>query len=62
VALGVGVAVVFASKTPLHLFVRGVLTDSEVNDGLVFAVVSVVIWPFPAFQVGHIHPGSTPRA
>ena len=44
-ALGVAVAVVFASKTPLHRFVRGALTDSEVNDGLVFAVVSVVIWP-----------------
>jgi uncharacterized membrane protein (DUF4010 family) len=44
-ALGVAVAVVFASKRPLHRFVRGVLTDSEVNDGLVFAVVSIVIWP-----------------
>jgi uncharacterized membrane protein (DUF4010 family) len=44
-ALGVAVAVVFASKMPLHRFVKGVLTDAEVNDGLVFAVVSVVIWP-----------------
>ena len=43
--LGVAVAVVFAAKTPLHGFVRRVLTDIEVNDGLVFAVATLVIWP-----------------
>jgi uncharacterized membrane protein (DUF4010 family) len=44
-SLGVAVAVVFAAKAPLHGFVRRVLTDAEVNDGLVFAVATVVIWP-----------------
>jgi uncharacterized membrane protein (DUF4010 family) len=43
--LGVAVAVVFAAKAPLHSFVKGVLSDSEVKDGLVFAVASLVIWP-----------------
>ncbi|WP_020175009.1 MgtC/SapB family protein [Methyloferula stellata] len=44
-ALGVTVAVVFAAKAPLHQFVRGVLTDNEMNDGFIFAVVTLVIWP-----------------
>ena len=44
-SLGVAVAVVFAAKAPLHGFVRRVLTDAEVNDGLVFAVATVVILP-----------------
>ncbi|MCX7381100.1 MAG: MgtC/SapB family protein [Alphaproteobacteria bacterium] len=43
--LGVAIAVVFAAKAPLHGFVRRVLSDAEVNDGLVFAVATVVIWP-----------------
>jgi len=43
--LGVAVAVVFAVKEPLHSFVKGALTDAEVNDGLVLAVATFVIWP-----------------
>jgi uncharacterized membrane protein (DUF4010 family) len=43
--LGVAVAVVFAAKAPLHRFVKGVLSESEVMDGLVFAVATLVIWP-----------------
>jgi uncharacterized membrane protein (DUF4010 family) len=43
--LGAAVAVIFAAKTMLHTFVKGVLTEAEVNDGLVFAVATFVIWP-----------------
>lgn len=43
--LGVAVAVVFAAKAPLHRFVKSVLSESEVMDGLVFAVATLVIWP-----------------
>jgi uncharacterized membrane protein (DUF4010 family) len=44
-ALGATVAVILAVKAPVHRFVKGVLTDTEVNDWLVFAIASVVIWP-----------------
>jgi uncharacterized membrane protein (DUF4010 family) len=43
--LGVTIAVVFAAKTPVHQFVKRVLTDAEVNDGIVFAVATLVVWP-----------------
>ena len=43
--LGAVVAVIFAVKALLHDFVTRVLTDSEVKDGLIFAVATLVIWP-----------------
>lgn len=43
--LAVLVVVLLAVKPALHRFVRGTLTDSEVNDGLLFAVVTLVVWP-----------------
>jgi uncharacterized membrane protein (DUF4010 family) len=43
--LGVTVAGVFAAKVPLHQFVKSVLTDAEVKDGIVFAVATLVVWP-----------------
>ena len=43
--LGAMIAVVFAAKAPLHSFVKGVLTDAEVKDGLVFAIATLVVWP-----------------
>ena len=43
--LAAAVAVVFAAKKPLHSFVRRILTDAEVKDGLVLAVATLVIWP-----------------
>src|SRR5512140_1201523 len=43
--LSVAVAVAFAAKTPLHSFTRDVLTAAEVQDGLVFAIATLVIWP-----------------
>ena len=43
--LGVVVAVLLAAKPALHRFVNGTLTSDEVSDGLVIAIVGVVIWP-----------------
>jgi uncharacterized membrane protein (DUF4010 family) len=43
--IGVVVAALLAAKPVLHRFVRGTLTSSEVGDGLVLAIVAVVIWP-----------------
>lgn len=43
--LGVAVTVVFAAKIPLHGFVKGALSDAELEDGLVFAIATLVIWP-----------------
>lgn len=43
--LAAAVAVVFAAKEPLHSFVRRILTDAEVKDGLFLAVATLVIWP-----------------
>ncbi|MGO4440158.1 MgtC/SapB family protein [Rhizobium sp. RAF56] len=44
-ALGVTIAFILATKTPVHRLVKGKLTDDEVNDGLVFAIATVVVWP-----------------
>ena len=44
-ALAACVAVVLAMKEPMHRFVKGVLTDAELSDGLIFAIVTLVIWP-----------------
>lgn len=44
-ALAACVAVLLAAKAPIHRFVKGVLTDAEVGDGLIFAIVTLVIWP-----------------
>jgi uncharacterized membrane protein (DUF4010 family) len=38
-------AALFAAKAPLHRFVKSVLTEAEITDGLIFAVATLVIWP-----------------
>ena len=43
--LGAAVAVIFAAKAPLHRFVMQTLTATEIEDGLVFAVATFVVWP-----------------
>lgn len=43
--LAVAVAVLLAARSPLHRFVRSVLTEDEVRHGLVFAVATLVILP-----------------
>jgi uncharacterized membrane protein (DUF4010 family) len=44
-ALGVVVAGIFSLKEPIHLFVKGVLTEKELRDALLFAIAALVIWP-----------------
>ena len=44
-ALAVTVAVLLAARTPLHSFVRDVLTPSELKSGLIFAAATLVVWP-----------------
>ncbi len=44
-ALGTAVAVLFAAKVSLHGFVTRILTATEVTDGLVFAVATLIVWP-----------------
>ncbi|MBB5374395.1 MgtC/SapB family protein [Acidocella aromatica] len=44
-ALGTAVAVLFAIKAPLHGFVTHILTATEVTDGLIFAVSTLIVWP-----------------
>lgn len=43
--IGVVVVILLAAKPPMHRFVRTTLTAAEINDGLVLAIVAVVIWP-----------------
>ncbi len=43
--LGAAVAVIFAVKAPLHGFVTRILTATEVTDGLIFAVATLIVWP-----------------
>jgi uncharacterized membrane protein (DUF4010 family) len=52
-SLGAAVAVILAIKAPVHRFVKGVLSEAEVNDGFVFAIATLVIWPqLPDHYVG----------
>jgi len=43
--LAVVVAAVFASKTLVHGFVKGVLTDAELRDGLILGFATLIVWP-----------------
>jgi uncharacterized membrane protein (DUF4010 family) len=43
--LGVTLAILLAARSPLHYFVRSVLTRSEVTDALIFAGATLVILP-----------------
>jgi uncharacterized membrane protein (DUF4010 family) len=43
--LSVAVVTVLAVKASVHRFVKDVLSDAEVNDGLVLAIATLVIWP-----------------
>ncbi|MGA0603135.1 MgtC/SapB family protein [Caulobacter sp. KR2-114] len=42
---GVAVAALLAARAPLHHFVRGVLTQAELNDGLILASATLVVLP-----------------
>jgi uncharacterized membrane protein (DUF4010 family) len=43
--MAVGVAALLAARTPLHHFVRSVLTEREVNDAMIFAGATLVVLP-----------------
>jgi hypothetical protein len=43
--LGVTLAILLAARSPLHYFVRSVLTQSEMTDALIFAGATLVILP-----------------
>lgn len=43
--LAATVAIVFATRSALHRFVRGVLTEDEVKDALIFAGATLVVLP-----------------
>ena len=43
--MAVGVAALLAARTPLHHFVRSVLTETEVRDALIFAGATLVVLP-----------------
>jgi uncharacterized membrane protein (DUF4010 family) len=43
--MAVGLAALLAARTPLHHFVRSVLSESEVNDALIFAGATLVVLP-----------------
>ena len=43
--LAVTVAVLLAARSPLHRFVRSVLTEEELQDGLIFAGATLVVLP-----------------
>lgn len=42
---GVAVTILLAAKDPLHAFVKNVLTRQEIQDGLLLAVATVIVWP-----------------
>jgi uncharacterized membrane protein (DUF4010 family) len=44
-ALAVAAAILLAARTPMHRFVRDVLTQSELKSALIFAAATLVVWP-----------------
>lgn len=44
-ALGVVVTIILAARTPVHAWIKNVLTDEEVRDGLILAAAALVILP-----------------
>jgi uncharacterized membrane protein (DUF4010 family) len=44
-ALAVVAAILLAARTPMHRFVRDVLTQSELKSALIFAAATLVVWP-----------------
>lgn len=44
-ALGVVVTIILAARTPVHAWIKNVLTDDEVRDGLILAAAALVILP-----------------
>jgi uncharacterized membrane protein (DUF4010 family) len=60
--LAVAVAVLLAARSPLHHFIRSVLTDDEMQDALIFAAATLVVLPLvpdrPIGPYGSLNPRS----
>jgi uncharacterized membrane protein (DUF4010 family) len=60
--LAVAVAVLLAARSPLHHFIRSVLTDDEMHDALIFAAATLVVLPLvperPIGPYGSLNPRS----
>lgn len=60
--MAVGLAALLAARTPLHHFVRSVLTEKEVNDALIFAGATLVVLPLLPNQVFGPYDALNPRS
>src|SRR6185436_338071 len=60
--VGVGLAVLLAARTPLHHFVRTVLTETEVRDALIFAGATLVVLPLLPNQAMGPYGALNPRS
>jgi uncharacterized membrane protein (DUF4010 family) len=60
--VGVGLAVLLAARTPLHHFVRSVLTETEVRDALIFAGATLVVLPLLPNQAMGPYGALNPRS
>jgi uncharacterized membrane protein (DUF4010 family) len=60
--MAVGLAALLAARTPLHHFVRSVLTESEVNDALIFAGATLVVLPLLPNQALGPYDALNPRS
>ncbi len=60
--VAVGLAVLLAARTPLHHFVRSVLTEDEVRDALIFAGATLVVLPLLPNQAMGPYGALNPRS
>ena len=60
--MAVALAALLAARTPLHHFVRSVLTESEANDALVFAGATLVVLPLLPDQTFGPYGALNPRS
>jgi len=60
--VAVGLAVLLAVRTPLHHFVRSVLTEDEVRDALIFAGATLVVLPLLPNQAMGPYGALNPRS
>ncbi len=60
--MAAGVAALLAARTPLHHFVRSVLTEREVNDAMIFAGATLVVLPLLPDQAMGPYGALNPRS
>lgn len=59
--LAVVLAVLLAARAPLHRFVRSVLSDEEIRDGLILAAATLVVLPLTPNEAMGPHMAINPR-